>query len=85
MINLDDLKSAITDRTVMISIMAANSETGVIHTIQKIVQIAHARGILVHCDATQAIGKIPFDVESLDVDMVSFSSHKIYGPRAAEL
>ena len=67
----------------IVSVMAANSETGVIHPIKEIVQRAHAYNALVHCDATQAIGKIPFDAESLDIDFVTFSSHKIYGPKGS--
>ena len=65
----------------LVSVMAANSETGVIHPIKDIVQKAHAHSALVHCDATQAIGKIPFDANDLDIDMSTFSSHKIYGPK----
>ena len=65
----------------IVSVMAANSETGVINPIKEVVQRAHAFGALVHCDATQAIGKIPFDATSLGVDIVTFSSHKIYGPK----
>ena len=65
----------------VVSVMAANSETGVIHPIKKVVQIAHTHSALVHCDATQAIGKIPFDANQLDLDMITFSSHKIYGPK----
>ncbi len=65
----------------IVSVMAANSETGVIQPIKEIAQRAHAYNALVHCDATQAIGKIPFNAEDLDIDMVTFSSHKIYGPK----
>ena len=65
----------------IVSVMAANSETGVIQPIQDIADRAHAYGALVHCDATQIIGKIPFDAQELGVDFVTFSSHKIYGPK----
>ena len=65
----------------IVSVMAANSETGVIQPIRDIADRAHAYGALVHCDATQIIGKIPFDAQELGVDFVTFSSHKIYGPK----
>ncbi len=81
-LDIDSLKETLTHGSVdVVSVMAANSETGVIHPIKEVVQIAHAFNVLVHCDATQAIGKIPFDAKELDIDMVTFSSHKIYGPK----
>ncbi len=80
-INLDVLEKEISPDTDIVSVMAANSETGVIHPISKVVELAHKYDVLVHCDATQAIGKIPFDAEELDIDFVTFSSHKIYGPK----
>ena len=83
-LNLVALDEALSHGNIdIISVMAANSETGVIHPIKEIVQRAHAYNVLVHCDATQAIGKIPFDAESLDIDFVTFSSHKIYGPKGS--
>ena len=80
-LNLESLESSLSDDTDVVSVMAANSETGVIHPIGTAVKIAHEHGALFHCDATQAIGRIPFDAGSLDIDMVTFSSHKIYGPK----
>lgn len=65
----------------LVSVMAANSETGVIQPIDEIAKIVHEYDALLHCDAVQAIGKIPFDVSKLDVDILSMSSHKIYGPK----
>ena len=82
LVALDGLLDRPSDSRIdIVSVMAANSETGVINPIKEIVQRAHAFGALVHCDATQAIGKISFDAASLDVDIVTFSSHKIYGPK----
>lgn len=65
----------------IVSVMAANSETGVVHPVDKVANIAHEHNALFHCDATQAIGKIPFDGEKIGADMITLSSHKIYGPK----
>ncbi len=72
---------ALRDDTVMVSVMLANNETGVIQPLAEIGEICRERGVLLHCDATQAVGKIPVDVEKLRVDLMSFSAHKIYGPK----
>jgi cysteine desulfurase len=80
-IQAEVLNQIIDNDTLMVSIQAANNETGTIQPIKELVEIAHSHGAIFHCDATQAIGKIPFDVISLDLDLVSFSSHKIYGPK----
>lgn len=80
-IDLETLENAIQENTVLISLLWGNNETGVIHPISKIAEIAHEREILVHVDATQAVGKIPVSVNELDIDLLSFSSHKIYGPK----
>jgi len=80
-INLDDLQSAITDSTVMISIMAANNEIGTIADVGEIGQLAHESGVIFHTDAAQAVGHIPIDVREMNIDLMSFSAHKMYGPK----
>ncbi len=80
-VNPDEVRKAITDKTILISIMLANNEIGTIHPIAEIGKIAKEKGILLHCDATQGVGKIPVDVEALKVDLMSFTAHKIYGPK----
>ena len=67
--------------TALVSVAAANSETGAINPVDEIAQAVHDAGALLHCDATQALGKIPFDAGSSDIDIVTISSHKIYGPK----
>lgn len=81
LINLDDLKNAITDKTLLVCVMFANNETGVIQPIKEITKIAHDKNCLVFCDATQAVGKIPVNVKDLGIDMMAFSAHKFYGPK----
>ena len=80
-INLQELESAITDETVMISIMTANNEIGTIADIQSIGKIAHDHDVIFHTDAAQAVGHIPMDVGSMNIDLMSFSAHKMYGPK----
>jgi cysteine desulfurase len=80
-ISLDELKSAITDKTILISIMTANNEIGVIQPIAEIGAIAKEKGVLFHTDAVQAVGKVPFNVNDLKVDLASISAHKMYGPK----
>ena len=80
-INLDELQAAITDKTILISIMAANNEIGVLQPTAEIGAIAKEKGILFHTDAVQAVGKVPFDVAALKADLVSISAHKMYGPK----
>ncbi len=77
----DDVRKAITERTVLISIMAANNEIGTIAPTAAIGAIAKERGVLFHTDATQAVGRIPVDVDAMGIDLLSFSAHKIYGPK----
>ncbi len=72
---------AIRDDTCLVSVMLANNEIGVIQPLAEIAAICKSQGVLLHCDATQAVGKIPVDVSSLDVDLMSFTAHKIYGPK----
>ncbi|MCD9856668.1 cysteine desulfurase [Epilithonimonas sp. JDS] len=81
LINLDDLKNAITDKTLLVCVMFVNNETGVIQPIKKIIKIAHDKNCLVFCDATQAVGKIPVNVKDLGIDLMAFSAHKFYGPK----
>lgn len=80
-IRLEDLKNAIKDTTILISIMFANNEIGTIQPIKEIGQIAKEHNIVFHTDAVQAAGNIPVDVKELEVDLMSMSSHKIYGPK----
>ena len=80
-IDLELLKKSITDKTVMISIMAANNEIGTIADIAEIGKIAHENNVIFHTDAAQAVGHIQIDVEKMNIDLMSFSSHKIYGPK----
>ena len=81
LIDLDELKNAITDETVLISIMFANNEIGTIQNISEIGKIAHENDVYFHTDAAQAVGHIPIDVKEMNIDLMSFSSHKIYGPK----
>jgi len=81
LIDLDELKNSITDQTVLISIMFANNEIGTIQNIAEIGKIAHDHDVYFHTDAAQAVGHIPIDVKEMNIDLMSFSSHKIYGPK----
>jgi cysteine desulfurase len=81
LINLDDLKAALTEQTILVSVMAANNEIGVIQPIAEIGKLCHERGILFHTDAVQGVGKIPLDVQAMDIDLMSISAHKMYGPK----
>jgi cysteine desulfurase len=81
LVDLDDLRRVITDKTILISIMTANNEVGVIQDIKEIGAIARQRGVLFHTDAVQAAGKVPFNVNEMNVDIASLSGHKLYGPK----
>lgn len=80
-IDLIELENAISEQTLLVSVMLANNETGVILPVKEIVEIAHRKGTIVLCDATQAVGKIPVDIKDLGADMLAFSAHKFYGPK----
>ena len=81
MVNPQDVRNAITDKTILISVMLANNEIGTINPVQEVGKIAKEKGVLFHCDATQGVGKIPVDVQAMGIDLMSFSAHKIYGPK----
>jgi len=81
LIDLNELEAAITDKTILISLMYGNNEVGVIQPIREISAMAKKRGILFMTDATQAVGKIPVDVEADGIDLMAFSAHKMYGPK----
>ena len=76
-----DVERAITDKTILVSVMLANNEVGTIQPIGEIGQITKKRGVLLHCDAVQGIGKTEFDVKKMNVDLASITAHKIYGPK----
>jgi len=81
MVSPDDVRNAITDKTILISIMLANNEIGTINPVREIGKVAKEKGIIFHCDATQGVGKIPVNVQEMGIDLMSFTSHKIYGPK----
>ena len=81
LVDPEDVHDAITDKTTVISIMAANNEVGTLADMCEIGRIAHDHNVLFHTDAAQAVGHIPIDVDRMNIDLMSFSSHKIYGPK----
>jgi len=81
LIDLDKLKQAFTGQTILVSIMAANNETGVLQPIEEIGRLCRERGVLFHSDAVQALGKVPLDVNSANLDLASLTAHKLYGPK----
>lgn len=81
LIDLDELKASITDKTALVSIMVANNEIGVIQPVAEIGKICRERGVFFHTDAAQAVGKIPLDMDAMNIDLLSISGHKIYGPK----
>lgn len=83
LLDLNALEAAMTDKTLLVTVMAGNNEIGVVQDIAAIGGLCRQRGVLFHSDATQMIGKLPFDVQNLPVDLVSFTAHKIYGPKGA--
>jgi len=80
-VDLDAAEKAITRETLLVSVQAANNEIGTIQPVSELAKMARKRGALIHCDAAQGAGKIPVDVEALDVDLLSISAHKLYGPK----
>ncbi|ALP91816.1 MULTISPECIES: cysteine desulfurase NifS [Clostridium] len=80
-INLDDLKNAITDKTILVSIMFANNEIGTIQPVKEIGEICKEKKVFFHTDAVQAVGNVPIDVKEMNIDMLSLAGHKIYGPK----
>ncbi|MBV8676119.1 MAG: IscS subfamily cysteine desulfurase [Planctomycetaceae bacterium] len=81
MVSAEAVEAALTDRTILVSVMAANNEVGTLNPISAIGQLCHARGVLFHTDATQAVGKVPLDVRQDAIDLLSLSAHKLYGPK----
>lgn len=84
-ISLDELTESITDETILVSIMAANNETGVLHPIQEIAEICQQKNTLFFCDATQWVGKLPLNLKEMPIDMLCLSSHKHHGPKGVGL
>ena len=80
-VDVDSVKNAIRDNTILISLMYANNEIGTLHPIRAIGKLAKERGILFHCDATQGVGKVPVNVDEDGIDLMSMSAHKMYGPK----
>jgi cysteine desulfurase len=83
LIDLDDLKRAMDDKTILVSIMFANNEIGVIQPVAEIGKLCHERNVIFHTDAVQAVGKIPVDVNAMNIDVLSLTAHKLYGPKGA--
>src|SRR5918911_2363812 len=81
LIDLDDLKRSMDDKTILVTIMAANNEIGVLQPVEEIGKFCHERGVVFHSDATQAVGKVPIDVNKQNIDLMSISAHKMYGPK----
>jgi cysteine desulfurase len=81
LVDLDELSSAVTEDTLLVTVMAGNNEIGVLQPLDEISRIAKRRGALFHCDAVQAAGILPLDVRALDIDLLSLSAHKMYGPK----
>ncbi len=83
LVDLDDLKRAMDDKTILVTIMAANNEIGVLQPIAEIGKLCRERGVVFHTDAVQAIGKVPVDVNKMNIDVASITGHKLYGPKGA--
>jgi cysteine desulfurase len=81
LVDLDDLKRAMDDKTILVTIMAANNEIGVLQPVEEIGKLCRERGVIFHTDAVQAIGKVPVDVNKQNIDVMSITAHKLYGPK----
>jgi cysteine desulfurase len=81
LVNMDELTRAIRERTILVSVMAANNEIGVLQPIIEIGEFCRERGVLFHSDAVQAVGKVPVDVQAMNIDLMSITAHKMYGPK----
>jgi cysteine desulfurase len=80
-VSLEALERAITDKTILVSVMLANNEIGTVQPLAEIGKLTRARGVLLHTDAVQGVGKVPFDVQAMNVDLASITAHKMYGPK----
>ena len=80
-VSVEALERAITDKTILVSVMLANNEIGTVQPLAEIGKLTRARGVLLHTDAVQGVGKVPFDVQSMNVDLASITAHKMYGPK----
>ncbi|MEY4579173.1 MAG: hypothetical protein RL701_3876, partial [Pseudomonadota bacterium] len=76
-----DVRNALTDKTILVSLMLANNEIGTVHPIAEIGKVTREKGVLLHCDAVQGVGKVEFDVDKMNVDLASISGHKMHGPK----
>jgi cysteine desulfurase len=81
LLDLEEIEQALTPETVLLTVMTANNEIGVLQPVAELSAVARCHGVLFHTDATQAVGKVPFDAAQLDIDLVSLSAHKLYGPK----